>query len=311
MTGAPMGLLERCHAYKDKKAKGLSADAGLFTYPVLMAADILAYDSDLVPVGDDQVQHIEVCRDLAASFNHEFGETFVMPKAKVMDTAARVPGIDGEKMSKSYNNTLEVFEEPKALRKTDHADHDRLAGDGPAQGAGHRPPVPALLALCRRRPAGGNGRDLPPGRLRLRASQKGPGRPGRRLLRPRPGASPRARGPPRPRPRDPLRRRRPSPQKSHRGPPPGASGMWDSACRTDAPQGSRTRMPSRTQFGAGACRPAEAGCPPGPARPGSDLCGAPGLWSVGEPGRLDFADALCQSGGLRGRYIHFGKGVIV
>jgi tryptophanyl-tRNA synthetase len=117
MTGTPMGLLERCHAYKDKKAKGLAADAGLFAYPVLMAADILAYDSDIVPVGEDQVQHIEVCRDLAASFNHEFGETFVMPKAKVLDHSAKVPGTDGEKMSKSYNNTLEVFEEPKALRK--------------------------------------------------------------------------------------------------------------------------------------------------------------------------------------------------
>jgi tryptophanyl-tRNA synthetase len=117
MTGTPMGLLERCHAFKDKKAKGLTADAGLFAYPVLMAADILAYDSDLVPVGDDQVQHIEVCRDLAASFNHEFGETFVLPKAKLLDASARVPGTDGEKMSKSYGNTLEVFEEPKSLRK--------------------------------------------------------------------------------------------------------------------------------------------------------------------------------------------------
>ncbi len=117
MTGAPMGLLERCHAYKDKKAKGLAADAGLFTYPVLMAADILAYDSDTVPVGEDQVQHIEVCRDIAASFNHEFGETFVLPKAKVLDASARVPGLDGEKMSKSYNNTIEVFEDPKSARK--------------------------------------------------------------------------------------------------------------------------------------------------------------------------------------------------
>jgi tryptophanyl-tRNA synthetase len=117
MTGTPMGLLERCHAYKDKIAKGLSADAGLFTYPVLMAADILSYDSDTVPVGADQVQHIEVCRDLAASFNHHFGETFVMPKAKVLDNSAKVPGIDGEKMSKSYNNTLELFEDPKAQRK--------------------------------------------------------------------------------------------------------------------------------------------------------------------------------------------------
>ena len=117
MTGAPMGLLERCHAYKDKKARGLTADAGLFAYPVLMAADILIYDSDLVPVGEDQTQHIEVARDLAASFNHEYGETFVMPKAKVLDASARVPGVDGEKMSKSYGNTLEVFEEPKPLRK--------------------------------------------------------------------------------------------------------------------------------------------------------------------------------------------------
>ena len=117
MTGAPMGLLERCHAYKDKKSKGLTADAGLFTYPVLMAADILMYDSDVVPVGEDQVQHIEVCRDLAVSFNHLFGETFVLPKAKVLDNSARVPGTDGEKMSKSYGNTLEVFEDPKVLRK--------------------------------------------------------------------------------------------------------------------------------------------------------------------------------------------------
>ncbi len=117
MTGAPMGLLERCHAYKDKVAKGLPADAGLFTYPVLMAADILAYDSDTVPVGADQVQHIEVCRDLAASFNHHFGQTFVMPKPKVLEQSAKVPGTDGEKMSKSYNNTLEVFDDPKAERK--------------------------------------------------------------------------------------------------------------------------------------------------------------------------------------------------
>ena len=117
MTGTPMGLLERCHAYKEKKAKGLTADAGLFTYPVLMAADILAYDSNLVPVGEDQVQHIEVTRDLARSFNHHFGETFVMPKAHVLEQAARVPGTDGEKMSQSYGNTIEIFEDPKTMRK--------------------------------------------------------------------------------------------------------------------------------------------------------------------------------------------------
>jgi tryptophanyl-tRNA synthetase len=117
LTGTPMGLLERCVAYKDKIAKGLSADAGLFTYPILQAADILAYDSDTVPVGADQVQHIEVCRDVAGSFNHTFGETFVMPKAYVLEASARVPGTDGEKMSKSYNNTLAVFEDVKAQRK--------------------------------------------------------------------------------------------------------------------------------------------------------------------------------------------------
>jgi tryptophanyl-tRNA synthetase len=117
MTGTPMGLLERCHAYKEKKGKGLTADAGLFTYPVLMAADILAYDSTIVPVGEDQVQHIEVTRDLARSFNHHFGETFVMPESKILKTAAKVPGTDGEKMSKSYNNTLAVFDEPKVQRK--------------------------------------------------------------------------------------------------------------------------------------------------------------------------------------------------
>ncbi len=117
MTGTPLGLLERCHAYKEKKARGVTADAGLFTYPVLMAADILAYDAEAVPVGQDQVQHIEVTRDLAGSFNHQFGDTFVLPKAKLLDKGAKVPGTDGEKMSKSYNNTLDVFEDPKTQRK--------------------------------------------------------------------------------------------------------------------------------------------------------------------------------------------------
>lgn len=117
MTGTPMGLLERCHAYKEKKEKGLSADAGLFTYPVLMSADILAYDSQIVPVGQDQVQHIEVCRDLAGSFNHTFGETFVLPDKRTLDHGAKVPGTDGQKMSKSYDNTLPLFGEVKRIRK--------------------------------------------------------------------------------------------------------------------------------------------------------------------------------------------------
>lgn len=118
MTVTPMGLLEKCHAYKDKQAKGLPADAGLFTYPVLMAADILLYDSDLVPVGADQVQHIEVTRDIAQRFNHTYGGEFLhLPEARVLDSTAKVPGTDGEKMSKSYGNTIEIFEPPKAVRK--------------------------------------------------------------------------------------------------------------------------------------------------------------------------------------------------
>lgn len=117
MTGAPLGLLERCVAFKDKEARGIKADAGLFTYPVLMAADILAYDSQCVPVGEDQNQHIEVCRDLARSFNAQYGETFVMPTARIVKDTAKVPGTDGQKMSKSYDNTLGLFEDAKELRK--------------------------------------------------------------------------------------------------------------------------------------------------------------------------------------------------
>lgn len=117
MTITQMGLLEKCHAYKDKKAKGLPADAGLFTYPVLMAADILMYDSDIVPVGQDQVQHIEVTRDIAIRFNYLYGETLVLPAAKTLDESAKVPGVDGDKMSKSYGNTIELFMPEKALRK--------------------------------------------------------------------------------------------------------------------------------------------------------------------------------------------------
>jgi tryptophanyl-tRNA synthetase len=117
MTTTPMGLLERCHAYKDKKSKGLTADAGLFTYPVLMAADILLYDSNIVPVGEDQKQHVEVCRDIACAFNNTFGETFVIPEAYIVKDTAKVAGVDGGKMSKSYNNAIDVFEDLKSQKK--------------------------------------------------------------------------------------------------------------------------------------------------------------------------------------------------
>jgi tryptophanyl-tRNA synthetase len=112
-----MGLLERAHSYKDKIAKGLIPNAGLFFYPVLMAADILLYQTEKVPVGKDQKQHIEVTRDIAVSFNNIYGETFVIPEPDILEDLATVPGIDGEKMSKSYNNYIEIFEDEKSLKK--------------------------------------------------------------------------------------------------------------------------------------------------------------------------------------------------
>src|SRR5713226_1160828 len=116
-TLTPMGLLERCTSYKDKIAHGISANHGLFAYPVLMAADILIYDSNVVPVGRDQKQHVEVTRDIAIKFNEAYGKTFVIPEPRIRDETASVPGTDGQKMSKSYNNTVEIFGEEKAARK--------------------------------------------------------------------------------------------------------------------------------------------------------------------------------------------------
>ncbi len=105
----PMGLLERCHSYKDKTAKGIIPSHGLFSYPVLMAADILAVQSDVVPVGRDQKQHVEVTRDIARKFNNQFGEVFKLPEPSIRDDVAVVPGVDGQKMSKSYGNTIPLF----------------------------------------------------------------------------------------------------------------------------------------------------------------------------------------------------------
>ncbi len=116
-TLCPMGLLERCHSYKDKIAKGIAASHGLFAYPVLMAADILAVNSNVVPVGRDQKQHVEVTRDLAIRFNNAYGEVFTIPEPSIREQVAVVPGIDGQKMSKSYNNTIEIFSEGKPLKK--------------------------------------------------------------------------------------------------------------------------------------------------------------------------------------------------
>src|SRR5688572_19170062 len=116
-TVTPMGLLERCHSYKDKTAKGVPVNHGLFAYPVLMAADILLYDSNVVPVGRDQKQHVEVTRDVAVKFNEIYGPTFVVPEPQIRDEVAVVPGTDGQKMSKSYGNTIEIFGDEKVLRK--------------------------------------------------------------------------------------------------------------------------------------------------------------------------------------------------
>ena len=116
-TITSMGLLERCHSYKDKVAKGLAPSHGLFSYPVLMAADILLYQAEIVPVGKDQKQHLEVARDIGIRFNHVFGETFVIPEPAIEESVATVPGIDGQKMSKSYGNTIPIFLEGKQLKK--------------------------------------------------------------------------------------------------------------------------------------------------------------------------------------------------
>jgi len=112
----PMGLLERCHSYKDKIAKGISPNHGLFAYPVLMAADILAYQSNIVPVGKDQKQHVEVTRDIAIKFNNQYGNVFTVPEPFIREEVAVVPGIDGQKMSKSYDNHIELFGDEKTIK---------------------------------------------------------------------------------------------------------------------------------------------------------------------------------------------------
>jgi len=113
----PMGLLERCHSYKDKIARGIAANHGLFAYPVLMAADILMFQSEKVPVGKDQKQHVEVTRDIAIKVNNAYGDIFTLPEPEIDDDVATVPGLDGQKMSKSYGNTIDLFVDEKTLRK--------------------------------------------------------------------------------------------------------------------------------------------------------------------------------------------------
>ena len=116
-TVAPMGLLERATSYKDKLARGMGANVGLFSYPILMAADILIYDSDVVPVGKDQKQHIEIARDLAVKMNETYGQLFKLPEPRIQPATETVPGIDGQKMSKSYGNNIDIFGDEKEMRK--------------------------------------------------------------------------------------------------------------------------------------------------------------------------------------------------
>ena len=116
-TVTPVGLLERAHSYKDKIAKGFAPNNGLFSYPVLMAADILLYSANLVPVGKDQKQHLEITRDIAIKFNNEYGEILTIPEGYIPDQVAIVPGVDGQKMSKSYNNIIPIFGKEKEIKK--------------------------------------------------------------------------------------------------------------------------------------------------------------------------------------------------
>jgi tryptophanyl-tRNA synthetase len=145
-TVTPMGWLEKCVSYKDKIQQGLPAEHGLFAYPVLQAADILLYDADLVPVGQDQKQHLEITRDVAERFNHVYGggeEVFRLPKPYILDSVSIVPGLDGRKMSKSYNNTIDIFDEPAAIRKK----VKRIVTDSTPVEAPKNPETDALFSL--------------------------------------------------------------------------------------------------------------------------------------------------------------------
>jgi tryptophanyl-tRNA synthetase len=146
-TVAPMGLLERAHSYKDKVARGMTASAGLFNYPVLMAADILIYDSDIVPVGKDQKQHIEITRDLAVKMNETYGEIFKLPEPQIQAATEVVPGIDGQKMSKSYHNNIDIFgDETETRKRVMSIVTDSTAVEAPKDPA--RSTVFQLYSLC-------------------------------------------------------------------------------------------------------------------------------------------------------------------
>ena len=196
-----MGWLEKCVSYKDKVQQGLPAEHGLFAYPVLQAADILLYDADVVPVGQDQKQHLEITRDIAERFNHVYGgdEVFRLPKPYILDAVAVVPGLDGRKMSKSYDNTIEIFDDPKTIRKkckkivTDSTpvEAPKNPETCPVSAcSGSSPPADELAEVERRYREGGIGYGEMKTRLAeaiIAAVRPGPRAPGRVGRPPRPG----------------------------------------------------------------------------------------------------------------------------
>ena len=227
-TVTPMGWLEKCVSFKDKVQQGLPAEHGLFAYPVLQAADILLYDADLVPVGQDQKQHLEITRDIAERFNRVYGgndEVFRLPNPYILDNVAVVPGLDGRKMSKSYNNTIEIFDEPATIRKK----VKRIVTDSTPVEAPKDPDTCSLFGLfklfaggrraCRRKAT------LPQRRDRLRRDEEPPGRGDRRPLRPRPRAACRLGRPPRARQGGAAGGRRPGAQHGPHRARPGPRGM--------------------------------------------------------------------------------------
>ena len=175
-TLTPKGMLERATSYKDKVAKGIAPNFGLFAYPVLMAADILLYDVNVVPVGKDQKQHLEMARDIAIKFNQTYGETLIVPEPMIREETAAVPGLDGLKMSKSYGNTIEIFGDEKALRKRkNHGDRDgQPHAAGTEARRGEEPRLAAPQALCGPGRRGRHGGPPAGGRVGLRRPEKGP-----------------------------------------------------------------------------------------------------------------------------------------
>ena len=235
-TVTPMGWLEKCVSYKDKIQQGLPAEHGLFAYPVLQAADILLYDADLVPVGQDQKQHLEITRDVAERFNHVYGggeEVFRLPKPYILDSVSVVPGLDGRKMSKSYNNTIDIFDEPAAIRKK----VKRIVTDSTPVEAPKNPETDPLFNLFKLFAAGDElaevERRYREGGHRLRRGQVPARRGHDRPVRARPRAAGRMAGASRTRRRGPRRGRRARPGHGPRRPRPRPPGLRRGVRRRD------------------------------------------------------------------------------